>query len=709
MNTLRKFNVPYSLKNIPYPTQFQYEKTYIFRAEQLIKKARWKLLCFKEGFKGKEFETFGFPTNNSPPQMPELKAFEEELIGLVQKLEFRRVRNPLQEQMLEDIRNLKESSDVVVSADKTGNLYCLPPTVYNHHLRNNITADYRKVDVAALNDINAEGAKIAKKLQLADRIEAIAEKPAYITIKDHKEDFPARMKFRLINSCKTNIGIISKKFLDDINKAVRASTGLQQWRCTEDVLHWFSNLPQQASRKFLKFDIESFYPSITSELLSRAINFARKHAEITEHQEDIIFHSCRGVLVGEDGSIWVKKQQEKFDVSMGSYDGGEVAELVGLYLLSEIEKVLPKGSFGLFRDDGLAALLGRGRQLDKMRKKLDELFRKEGLSITAETNVAVVDYLDVVLNLEEGSYKPFIKPNAATKYVSVNSNHPPAIIKNLPAAISRRLSSVSSSVQKFNEEVPHYQHALNQAGYSENLRYVEESEPRNIDERVPKKQRKRNVLWFNPPWAGNLKTNVGRLFLNLVKKHFPPSSPLHKLFNTKNMKIGYSCFPNFQSIINSHNKKVTNNARDLPLPRLCNCGVRGDECPLQGQCLRSEIVYKGIVSSREGEKEYVGQTKNTFKDRLAKHKNSFKYSEKRINSGLAGHVWSLKDRRMDYTVNYSLLHQSKMFRRGDRRCELCTTEKTCIAKQPPGELNKRSEVLNRCKHRDAHLLQNWIT
>ena len=60
--------------------------------------------------------------------------------------------------------------------------------------------------------------------------------------------------------------------------------------------------------------------------------------------------------------------------------------------------------------------------------------------------------------------------------------------------------------------------------------------------------------------------------------------------------------------------------------------------------LHKEIIYKAVVSSSEGEKEYVGQTKNIFKERLATHKNTFKYSEKRINCGLAGYVWKLKDR-----------------------------------------------------------------
>jgi hypothetical protein len=43
-----------------------------------------------------------------------------------------------------------------------------------------------------------------------------------------------------------------------------------------------------------------------------------------------------------------------------------------------------------------------------------------------------VDFLDVVLDLKNGITKPFIKPNADTKYVSVSSSHPPPILKRIP-------------------------------------------------------------------------------------------------------------------------------------------------------------------------------------------------------------------------------------------------------------------------------------
>ena len=47
---------------------------------------------------------------------------------------------------------------------------------------------------------------------------------------------------------------------------------------------------------------------------------------------------------------------DNFDVTMGSYDGAEVCELVGLYLMSKLEILIGKNQLGLYRDDGLAAV-----------------------------------------------------------------------------------------------------------------------------------------------------------------------------------------------------------------------------------------------------------------------------------------------------------------------------------------------------------------
>ena len=54
--------------------------------------------------------------------------------------------------------------------------------------------------------------------------------------------------------------------------------------------------------------------------------------------------------------MWIKKNNSEFDVTMGSYDGAEICELVGLFLLHELSTIIPKDLTGLYRDDGLAIL-----------------------------------------------------------------------------------------------------------------------------------------------------------------------------------------------------------------------------------------------------------------------------------------------------------------------------------------------------------------
>ena len=46
--------------------------------------------------------------------------------------------------------------------------------------------------------------------------------------------------------------------------------------------------------------------------------------------------------------------KSSFDVTMGSYDGAEVCEFVGLFILNGLSNEYGKESIGLYRDDGLA-------------------------------------------------------------------------------------------------------------------------------------------------------------------------------------------------------------------------------------------------------------------------------------------------------------------------------------------------------------------
>ena len=89
---------------------------------------------------------------------------------------------------------------------------------YDKLMKDNVTATCTKSDKHLIQQTNLEAHKIASKLELSDRIDVLAEKPAYITLKDHKDNFRNNPKCRLINPTKSEIGIIAKQILDRINK-----------------------------------------------------------------------------------------------------------------------------------------------------------------------------------------------------------------------------------------------------------------------------------------------------------------------------------------------------------------------------------------------------------------------------------------------------------------------------------------------------------
>ena len=107
---------------------------------------------------------------------------------------------------------------------------------------------------------------------------------AFITLKDHKDNFINQPKCRLINSTKSQIGKISSQILKNINKTLRTKLNLLQWQNTKDALTWFKNIKQKKNKKFLQLDIVEFYPSITEELLDRVNDGAPDSKSASSHR-----------------------------------------------------------------------------------------------------------------------------------------------------------------------------------------------------------------------------------------------------------------------------------------------------------------------------------------------------------------------------------------------------------------------------------------
>ena len=105
-----------------------------------------------------------------------------------------------------------------------------------------------------------------------------------------------------------------------------------------------------------------------------------------------------------DKDVWQKKDG-LFDVTMGSWDGAETSDMVGLYLLDKLLATLPAGTFGLYRDDGLAIIEdANGPKVEQLRKKIIKTFKNESLTATIDTKAKAVDFLDVTLDLTDNSH-----------------------------------------------------------------------------------------------------------------------------------------------------------------------------------------------------------------------------------------------------------------------------------------------------------------
>ena len=104
-----------------------------------------------------------------------------------------------------------------------------------------------------------------------------------------------------------------------------------------------------------------------------------------------------------------------------------------------------------------------------MKKEMCQIFKDNGLNITIDANKKVVDFLDITLDLRTGSYKPYKKPNDCINYIHKESNHPPAIINNLPKGIEFRLSNNSSDSKLFEEAEKPYNRALKENGHRKEL------------------------------------------------------------------------------------------------------------------------------------------------------------------------------------------------------------------------------------------------
>ena len=125
---------------------------------------------------------------------------------------------------------------------------------------------------------------------------------------------------------------------------------------------------------------------------------------------------------------------------MSAFDGAEVCELIGIFMLLLLSKHINKNHVGLYWNDNLAILRNTSRpEAEKLKKKFQKLVKEKDLDIIAQCNLKINNYLYITLNLNDGSYRLYRKPNEETNNIHISSDYLPSIIKEMPRSIEKRL------------------------------------------------------------------------------------------------------------------------------------------------------------------------------------------------------------------------------------------------------------------------------
>ena len=155
-------------------------------------------------------------------------------------------------------------------------------------------------------------------------------------------------------------------------------------------------------------------------------------------------------------------------------------------------------------------------------------------------------------------------------------------------------------------------------------RLVYENSSVNANDKNEKK-RKHNVIWYNPPYSANVKTNIRKIFFKILNKHFPRGHTV---------KLNDSSTKNMASLIATHNLSILNP----------NDQVYGCNCPLQHKCSTPGIVHQATVTNNKDdvEKIYYGLCETALKGRYRNLTSFFRHEKNRNETELSNYIWALK-------------------------------------------------------------------
>ena len=140
---------------------------------------------------------------------------------------------------------------------------------------------------------------------------------------------------------------------------------------TSSVIESYNHFETKERLSFTVSDIEKFYPSISKNLFIKAIQLAKQMTEVFDEDINLIMYAKKNLLFNEDIPWLEKDGNEDFNVQIGCFDGAEVCELVGSFILQQLSQLFEDQLVRLYRYDGLAIFKGlSGSETKRVKKKV---------------------------------------------------------------------------------------------------------------------------------------------------------------------------------------------------------------------------------------------------------------------------------------------------------------------------------------------------
>ena len=142
-----------------------------------------------------------------------------------------------------------------------------------------------------------------------------------------------------------------------------------QWKNTTAVINWFKSIENKQHSSFICFDIEEFYPSISQDLLNKALDFASDYDNITTDERN--YNPRKKLHLNPQAPTLAKERQSNIRRNNGKLRRRRNMWLVGSFLLSHFQDL--NTNVGLYRDDGLAITNATPRDSANIKKNMSHL------------------------------------------------------------------------------------------------------------------------------------------------------------------------------------------------------------------------------------------------------------------------------------------------------------------------------------------------